>query len=140
MIRLILYRICLWLINCLKRMNAFIQRQWKWIMIIYVPLHNLIWECIFHSSITETLILSLNIAEDNSAEFRLIRNFINSSYTLESSLISVMFTELNLQIYSKSCVKIWMLCLITVSLYAQRIVWFLKYSGFSDVYCRSSKQ
>ena len=75
-------------------------------MIIYISLHSLIWKCIFYSSIIKALILSLRIAEDNSAEFKLIKNFTDSLCTSESSLIFIMFTELNLQIYLKSCIKI----------------------------------
>ena len=138
--RLILYRICLWSANCSKKMNTSIQRQWKQIMIICVSLHSLTWECIFHSSITKTLILSSKITEDNSAEFRLIRNFTGNSYTLKSSLTSIIFTELNLQTCLENHAKIWMLCSTAVSLYAQKITQFLKYFRFSDAYCRSSKQ
>ena len=60
----------------------------------------------FHSSITETLILNLKIAENNSAEFKLIKNFINNLCTSESSLIFVMFIKWNLQTYLKNCIKI----------------------------------
>ena len=138
--KLILYRICLWSANCLKRMNAFIQRWWRQIIIICVPLHSLIWKCIFHSNIIKASILNLKVIENNSAEFKLIKNSVNSSYTSESSLTFVIFTEWNLQIYSENCVKIWVLCSVTVLLCAQKIAWFLKYSGFSDVYCRFFKQ
>ena len=105
-----------------------------------VPLHNSIWECMFHSSITGTSTLNLKITENNSAGFRLIRNFTDSLCTSESSLTSVIFIKLNLQIYSENYIKIWMLYSAVVSLYAQKIAWFLKYSEFSDAYYRFSKQ
>ena len=138
--KLILYRIYLWSANCLKRINAFIQRWWKQIMIIHVSLHSLTWKCIFYSSITEALILNSKVTENNPAEFKLIRNFTDSLCTSKSSLTFVIFTELNLQIYSENYIKIWMLYSAAISLCAQKIAQFLKYSEFSDVYCRFFKQ
>ena len=138
--KLILYRICLWSANYLKRMNAFIQRWWRQIIIIHVSLHSLIWKCIFYSSIIKTLILSSRVTEGNPAEFKLVRNFTDNLCIPESSLTSVVFTELNLQTCSENYTRIWILCSAAVLLYAQKIIQFLKYSEFSDAYCRFFKQ